>query len=142
MLLKTSWSIGLSSILLAGCGLGMVVPAIDPVIAVKERAKAYYHALATRDFKTTYELHPPSYRSQYNYESHIIKGVHWVTYVSSEVLSVTCATDNMCNVDVELSYSGVQVGKGGVKGVVKTLVSHKWGKVDGVWFMCENVSCK
>lgn len=142
MFLKTLVVMGVFAAVITGCASNTSKLDEDPVAALANRANTYYKALVARDYKTTYELHPPSYRAQYSYESHIIKGVHWVTYVAARVVNVSCAQENTCNVEVELEYTGVVQDRGQVKGVVKTLVSQRWGRVDGAWYMCENVSCK
>lgn len=133
---------GVFAAVLTGCASNTSRLDEDPVAALTNQANTYYQALVARDFKTTYKLHPPSYRDMYSYESHIVKGVHWVTYVAARVVNVTCAQESACNVDVALEYTGVVQDRGQVKGVVKTLVSQRWGRVDGKWYMCENVSCK
>lgn len=142
MFLKTWLGITVLAAVLTACTTNTSKMSDDPVAALEDRANKYYQALVARDYKTTYELHPPSYRDKFNYESHIIKGVHWVTYVAARVVKVTCAQESVCNVDVELEYTGVVQDRGQVKGVVKTLVSQRWGRVDDKWYMCENVSCK
>ena len=124
------------TVLLAACA-SAPQPAPEPETpqqALSERVEAYYQALIARDYKGAYQFFTPGYRSTWSvtdhYQIHPIIG----TWLSAEVLSVDCVSEQACDVSVSTSFRFQENIEplGGQE--IPMDLKHRWLKTEGDWY--------
>lgn len=123
-----------SVLLLAACaGLPGGGAALD--VEVGERVKARYAALVAKKYETVYGFFSPSFRQSWTYREYMIMRPPVVTYSSAELVSVKCATQEACEVGVNVKYTPSADVRGVPKGLeVSRFNEEKWIRVDGQWW--------
>lgn len=123
-------ALGSFALLVAGCA--SLKPS-TPEEEVAQRAQAYFAAVIAKDYKTSYSLHTPSYRSRYNYETHVLRTASsGINYLKANVLRVNCQSAEACVAMVEISYKAAG-GRSPVEWPVTTLLEDRWARIDGEW---------
>ena len=125
------------AVVLAACAGAPPAPPAPPKTpeeALRERVAAYYKALIAEDYQGAYEFFSPGYRSTWSaadhYQIHPILG----TWVSAEVLSVNCASADVCEVVVSTRFRFAQEVEplGGQE--LPMDLRYRWLRADGEWY--------
>lgn len=123
-----------SVLLLAAC-VGLPGGGAAPDVEVGERVKARYAALVAKKYETAYSFFTPSFRQSWTYREYMIMRPPVVTYSSAELVSVKCATQEVCEVGVNVTYTPSADVRGVPKGMaVSRFNEEKWIRVDGQWW--------
>lgn len=117
---------------LAGCVTTAAAPK-TPEQQVADRALAYWQAVIANDYKATYALMTPGYRMRYTYEKHILRSQPIATFLTAEVKSVACSTEEHCEAQVALTFTNLQGVRMRPGTVDDTVVTDKWVRLDGQW---------
>lgn len=106
-----------------------------PEAEVAERVKARYAALVAKKYETAYGFFTPSFRQSWTYREYMLMRPPVVTYSSAERISVKCATQEACEVGVNVTYTPSADVRGVPKGLeVSRFNEEKWIRVDGQWW--------
>lgn len=117
---------------LAGCAATAVAPK-TPEQQVADQALAYWQAVIANDYKATYALMTPGYRERYAYEKHILRSQPIATFLSAEVKSVACSTEENCEARVAVTFTNLQGARMPAGMVDDTVITDKWVRIDGQW---------
>jgi hypothetical protein len=118
---------------LAGCATTAVTPQ-TPEQQVAERALLYWRAVIANDYKATYALMTPGYRMRYTYEKHILGSQPIATFLTANVKSVTCPTEESCEAQVAVTFTNLQVERMRAGIVDDAVFPDKWVRIDGQWW--------
>lgn len=137
-MLRVLYSRSLSRLVAAGsfalfaAGCASVEP-VAPEQAVAQRAQAYFDAVIAKDYKTTYAMQVPSYRSRYTYEAHVLRSAGTgINILTARVLRVNCPSAEACVATVEVSYKAEGL-RAPVEWPVTTMLEDRWAHIDGAW---------
>lgn len=120
------------SFALFAAGCASLKPAA-PEEVVAQRAQAYFDAVIAKDFKTSYAMHVPSYRSRYSYEAHVLRSASTgVNLLTAKVVRVNCPSAEACVATLEVSYKAGGL-RGPVEWPVTTIIEDRWAYIDGEW---------
>lgn len=118
---------------LVGCALTSPAPqTLEQRVA--DRALSYWQAVIANDYKATYALMMPGYRERYTYEKHILRSRPIATFLTAEVKSVACATEESCEARVAVTFTNLQGVRMPAGTVDDTVVTDKWIKSDSEWW--------
>jgi len=119
--------------MLSGCS---VLPGKDVPVEqqVAGRVQSYWNATVTGDHKTTYGLMTPGYRERLSYEQHVALSQPFAKFLSAKILKVDCAQPNSCQVDIQLIYKDINIGKRVIKGEQSSTFQDRWIQEDGRWW--------
>ena len=125
-----------SAFLLAACvGIPGGGGGAAPDVEVGERVKARYAALVAKKYETAYGFFTPSFRKSWTYREYMIMRPPVVSYSSAELVSVKCATQEACEVGVNVTYTPSADVRGVPKGLeVSRFNEERWIRVDGQWW--------
>lgn len=118
---------------LAGCAATAVVSK-TPEQQVADQALAYWQAVIANDYKATYALMTPGYRERYTYEKHILRSRPIATFLTAEVKSVACPTEENCEAQVAVTFINLQGVRMPAGTVDDTVFPDKWVRIDGNWW--------
>ncbi len=131
--MKVSMLVMLFAAGLAGCASSPIASQ-TPEQRVAERALTYWQAVIANDFHGTYALMTPGYRERYSYEKHVLRSRPIATFLSADVKSVTCATEERCAADVAVTFKNLQGVRMPPGTVDDTVINEKWIKIGGDWW--------
>lgn len=124
-----------AALFLAACAGASGVGGAAPDVEVGERVKARYAALVAKKYETAYGFFTPSFRKSWTYREYMIMRPPVVTYSSAELVSVKCATQEACEVGVNVTYTPSADVRGVPKGLdVSRFNEETWIRVDGQWW--------
>lgn len=106
-----------------------------PEERVGERVRARYAALIADDYQGAHKFYTPAFRKSWTYRELLLVRPPVVKYVKANLVSVKCATEDVCDVGVEVVYRTA----GGIRGIPDGFESsryndEKWIRVDGEWW--------
>lgn len=124
-----------STLLLAACAGIPSMGGGAPDTEVGERVKARYAALVAKKYEAAYGFFTPSFRQSWTYREYMIMRPPVVTYSNAELVFVKCATQDACEVGVNVTYTPSADVRGVPKGLeVSRFNEERWIRVDGQWW--------
>jgi len=130
------WAL-LLALALAGCASVQTPAGTTPEEIVTKRAQDRWNLLLKPDYQAAYEYLTPGYREVRSYRHYLATLGSSVKRVSADVIKVACESEEVCKVNVEISYYYGAQGSMGQPGdtPISRVSEETWIKVDDQWWI-------